>query len=138
MNHWHHLRIHELANLTAAASLLAVCLCGCSNSDPTSTDMGTIATIAGTGEYGYSGDGGPATAAQLNQPTCAVMDSAGNLYIGDVVTYTVRKVAAGTGIITTYAGNGIAGYSGGTAARLPQRRCTALLHALSILLTICT
>ncbi len=53
-----------------------------------------------------------ATAAQLNQPTCAVMDSAGNLYIGDVATYTVRKVDAESGIITTYAGNGIAGYSG--------------------------
>ena len=64
------------------------------------------------GKIGYSGNGGPATAAQLNTPTCAVMDSAGNLYIGDVGANTIRKVAAATGIISIYAGSGIQGYSG--------------------------
>lgn len=95
---------------TMAGIALAAGLLGCGNN--TVTNIGTISTIAGTGAYGYSGDGGPATAAQLNQPTCAVLDSAGNLYIGDVVTNTVRKVAAGTGMITAYAGNGVAAYSG--------------------------
>ncbi len=106
------LRMNGFTGLMTGGCLLAGCLCGCGDSRDSSIDLGTITTIAGTGNYGYSGDGGLATAAQLNQPTCAVMDSAGNLYIGDVVTYTVRKVAAGTGIITTYAGNGVAGYSG--------------------------
>jgi sugar lactone lactonase YvrE len=92
--------------------LLATSLCGCGDSSNASGNIGTISTVAGTGTYGYSGDGGLATAAQLNQPTCAVLDKEGNLYIGDVVTYTVRRVEAATGIITLYAGNGIAAYSG--------------------------
>lgn len=92
--------------------LLATSLCGCGDSSNASGSIGTISTVAGTGTYGYSGDGGLATAAQLNQPTCAVLDKEGNLYIGDVVTYTVRRVEATTGIITLYAGNGIAAYSG--------------------------
>jgi streptogramin lyase len=71
-----------------------------------------ITTVAGTGKIGDSGDGGLATAAQLNQPYCAVQDSAGNLYIGDLAANTVRKVAAGTGIISAYAGNGSAAYRG--------------------------
>jgi len=69
---------------------------------------GTITTIAGTGESGYSGDGGPAIYAKLGTAGLA-LDSAGNLYIaGD---NRIRKVDR-TGIITTIAGNGIAGYSG--------------------------
>jgi sugar lactone lactonase YvrE len=71
-----------------------------------------IYTIAGNFANGYSGDGGPATAADLNDPSSAVKDSAGNLYISDTYNSVVRKVAAGTGIITTYAGSDTAGYSG--------------------------
>jgi sugar lactone lactonase YvrE len=71
-----------------------------------------IYTFAGDGLVGYSGDSGPASVADLNQPNGTVMDSAGNLYIADTGNNVIRKVAAGTGIITTYAGNGIAGYSG--------------------------
>ena len=106
------LRMNGLTGLMAAGCLLAGCLCGCGDSRDSSLDLGMITTIAGTGQYGYSGDGGLANAAQLNQPTCVVVDSTGNLYIGDIATYTVRKVAAGTRIITTYAGTGVAGYSG--------------------------
>jgi len=103
--------IGNLTGFMTAGALLAMSLCGCGGSN-SSTSLGIITTVAGTGRQGDSGDGGLATAAQLSQPTCAVLDSAGNLYIGDVATYTVRKVAAGTGIITTFAGNGEAGYSG--------------------------
>jgi sugar lactone lactonase YvrE len=73
---------------------------------------GIIAVVAGTGTLGHSGDGGPATSAQLNHPQGLAADAAGNLYIADESNYVVREVAAGTGIITTFAGNGIAGYSG--------------------------
>jgi sugar lactone lactonase YvrE len=71
-----------------------------------------IYSIAGNGSYGYSGDGGPAVAADLNYPFATAVDSAGNLYIADSSNNVVRKVAPGTGIITTFAGNGTVGYSG--------------------------
>jgi sugar lactone lactonase YvrE len=67
---------------------------------------GIITTVAGTGKPGFSGDGGPATAAQLNRPWLLVVDGAGNLYISDFYNYRVRKVDALTGIISTYAGSG--------------------------------
>ena len=71
-----------------------------------------IYTVAGNGTNGYSGDGGPATVADLNSPLGTVSDSAGNLYIADSYNQVIRKVAAGTGVITTFAGTGIGGYSG--------------------------
>ena len=70
---------------------------------------GVITTVAGNGASGFSGDGGPATNAQLIAPTGVAVDAAGNLYIGDL--NRVRKVST-TGIISTVAGNGIAGYIG--------------------------
>jgi hypothetical protein len=77
-----------------------------------SSSASFIYTIAGDGFFGYSGDGGPATAADVNAPAATVLDSAGNLYIADSNNHVIRKVAAGTGIITTVAGNGTWGYSG--------------------------
>jgi uncharacterized protein (TIGR03437 family) len=71
---------------------------------------GTITTAAGNGAYRYSGDGGPATSASLNQPTDVAVDSAGNLYIADGVNNRIRKVSGGT--ITTVAGNDSQGFSG--------------------------
>lgn len=71
-----------------------------------------IYTVAGDQVAGYSGDGGPATAAALSYPFSAIADSKGNLYIADTLNNVVRKVAAGTGIITTFAGTGKAGYKG--------------------------
>jgi sugar lactone lactonase YvrE len=62
---------------------------------------GRIATVAGTGTAGYSGDGGPATSAELNGPTGIAVDAAGNLYIADSVNKAVRKVSGG--IISTAA-----------------------------------
>lgn len=72
---------------------------------------GTITTYAGTGFAGYSGDGGPAAAAQFDGPTGVAMDAAGNLYIADTNNSAVRKVTP-TGTISAAAGNGPAGYSG--------------------------
>jgi uncharacterized membrane protein len=73
---------------------------------------GIITTIVGNGTAGYGGDNGPAVDAELNVPSAVAVDSAGNLYIADGYNNRIRKVAAGTGIITTVAGNGNAGYSG--------------------------
>jgi sugar lactone lactonase YvrE len=72
---------------------------------------GIITTVAGNGPPGYSGDGGPATSAQFNDPFWVVVDSAGNLFIVDNKNNCVRKVTSG-GVISTVAGNGTAGYSG--------------------------
>jgi hypothetical protein len=77
-----------------------------------SSSSSFIYTIAGNESFGYSGDGGPATLADLNTPVGAVLDKSGNLYIADEINNLVRKVAAGTGVITTFAGNGTAGYTG--------------------------
>jgi hypothetical protein len=73
---------------------------------------GIITSIAGTGTAGYTGDGGPATSAELYYPIAVWFDAAGDLYIADYGASVVRKVAAATGIITTAVGNGTAGYSG--------------------------
>jgi len=73
---------------------------------------GIITTVAGNGTAGFTGDGGPATSAELKGPTGIFVDSAGNLYIADQANNRVRKVDAGTGVITTVAGNGTAGFSG--------------------------
>jgi len=71
-----------------------------------------ITTAVGTGERGFSGDGGPATAARLNSPFDIGFDPAGNLYFSDTFNHRIRRVDGHTGIITSVAGNGIAGYSG--------------------------
>jgi len=72
---------------------------------------GTIITFAGNGTGGYSGDGGPATSAQLRYPTGVAVDSSGNVFIADANNNRVRKVFP-NGTIVTIAGNGTAGYSG--------------------------
>jgi sugar lactone lactonase YvrE len=73
---------------------------------------GVMTRVAGNGRPGYSGDSGPATSAELNNPRGLALDGAGNLYIADSGNYRVRKVAASTGIITTVAGTGGCCYSG--------------------------
>ena len=86
---------------------------------------GDIITVAGNGTAGYSGDGGPATAAELNNPTGVAFDSAGDLFIADGGNNVVREVVKATGDIITVAGDGTAGYSGdngpATAAELDGR-----------------
>ena len=72
---------------------------------------GIIHTVAGTGAAGFSGDGGQAASAQLNNPTAVAVDAAGNLFITDQFNHRIRRVTPG-GVITTIAGNGTAGFSG--------------------------
>lgn len=82
---------------------------------------GILTTIVGTGTGGYNGDGGPATAAELNYPVGICFDASGNLYIGDETNRRIRIVNT-SGIINTFAGTGTAGFSGdggpATAAEL--------------------
>ena len=72
---------------------------------------GTITTVVGNGNPGYTGDGGPATSAQVNYPKGIAVDTSGNLFIADFSNSVVRKISA-NGVITTVAGNGSFGYSG--------------------------
>ena len=67
---------------------------------------GRISTIAGTGAPGFSGDGGPAAQAKLNQPHSIQFDRDGNLYICDIGNHRIRNVDAKTGVISTFAGTG--------------------------------
>jgi streptogramin lyase len=65
-----------------------------------------VSTVAGTGRAGFSGDGGPATQAELNNPISIQLDSRDDLFICDIGNHRVRKVDMKTGVITTYAGTG--------------------------------
>jgi len=80
---------------------------------------GIITTCAGSGEAGYAGDGGPAMRARLNEPYGIAVDKAANLYIADRHNHCVRRVDGAAGTITTFAGNGAAGFGGdgGPASR---------------------
>lgn len=71
-----------------------------------------IRTVAGTGQAGYSGDGGPAVQARLNQPYEVRFDRAGHMYFVEMKNHLVRRVDARTGIISTVAGTGEEGFAG--------------------------
>lgn len=83
---------------------------------------GIITTYAGTGTTGYTGDGGAATSARLSGPQGLVLAANGDLYIADTGNNVIRRVTAATGVITTFAGTGTAGFLGdggvATSARL--------------------
>ena len=85
---------------------------------------GTVTVVAGTGAAVTAGDGGPATDAAVNNPFGVAVGPDGHLYICEVGGHRVRRVDAGTGLITTFAGTGEAGYSGdggpATDARLNE------------------
>ncbi len=85
---------------------------------------GLITTIAGTGQEGYSGDGGPARQAQITRPFDIEVDTAGNIFFTDTEVHRVRRIDARTGVITTVAGNGHWGFTGdggaATAAALAR------------------
>jgi hypothetical protein len=93
---------------------------------------GVITTVAGTGVAGYSGDGGPATAAALDNPQRIAVDSIGNVYVADTGNSVVRRVDAATGLITTVAGTGTPGSDGNggsaTDARVDHPRGLALAN----------
>ena len=75
------------------------------------TPSGVISTVAGNGTAGFGGDGGPASAAQLNTPTGVAVDAVGNLYIADTNNHRIRMMTP-SGVISTIAGNGTAGFGG--------------------------
>jgi streptogramin lyase len=87
-------------------------------------------TIAGDGRKAYSGDGGPATAASLNMPHEIQFDPAGHLYIAERDNHVIRKVDGRTGVISTFAGTGVPGFSGdggpATSAQLRQPHSIAV------------
>ncbi len=99
----------------------ALYFCDLDNQQVRRLDLGRqrTAVVAGSGERGYSGDGGAAVDAALNMPHEVQFDRAGNLYIVERDNHVVRRVDAGTGAISTFAGTGLAGFSGdgGPAAR---------------------
>ena len=72
---------------------------------------GVLTLVAGNSRPGYSGDGGPATAAQFNQPEGVAVDPSGNVYVADSLNSRIRMISS-SGIVTTIGGNGTAGYSG--------------------------
>jgi DNA-binding beta-propeller fold protein YncE len=80
-----------------------------------------ITTAVGTGERGFAGDGGPAKSAVLNGPFDVGFDTGGNLYFSDTFNHRIRRVDARTGVITTCAGSGEAGYSGDGAPAVGAR-----------------
>jgi sugar lactone lactonase YvrE len=87
-------------------------LSGTGNAALVALTPGVISTVAGQGTYGYVGDGGTATSAQLGAPNRLAVSSSGDFYIADHSNNVVRKVTASTGLITTIAGTGTAGYTG--------------------------
>ncbi len=91
---------------------------------------GGLTTVAGNSVQGFAGDGGPAAAAELDSPAGLAVDATGNLYIADSHNHRVRLVTAATGVVTTIAGSGVAGYSGdgglAVAARLALPTALAL------------
>ena len=83
------------------------------------SETASIETLAGSGEQGYGGDGGPGTEAVLNRPTHVAADSTGRVYLTDTGNHRVRVVDPVTGAIETHAGSGVQGYGGdgGSATR---------------------
>ena len=81
---------------------------------------GKLTVFAGTGSYGYAGDGGQATNALMNYPVALAFDKAGNLYVADEYDECVRKINIVLGIITTVAGN----EAGDSVERRPGCKCT--------------
>lgn len=93
-------------------------------------ETGKITTVAGNGQKGYSGNGGLATAAKLNEPYEVRFDGNGNMYFVEMQNHIVRRVDAETGRITLVAGDGTKGFGGdggaATSARLNRPHSIAL------------
>jgi sugar lactone lactonase YvrE len=99
----------------------------------------TLSTAAGNGKQGYSGDGGPALEASLNQPYEVRFDRAGNMFFAEMQNHVVRRVDARTRIITTVAGTGQPGFSGdgGPANRAQLRQPHSIAFASDGALLTC-
>jgi DNA-binding beta-propeller fold protein YncE len=98
-----------------------------------------LSTVAGSGQKGYSGDGGPALEALLNEPYEVRFDKAGNLYFAEMQSHVVRRVDVRTHVITTVAGTGVAGFSGdgGPAAKAQLRQPHSIVFDPQGRLLIC-
>ena len=91
----------------------ALYICDCDNQRVRKVEPdGTISTVAGNGTRGYSGDGGPAREAALNEPYEVRFDKMGNVFFVERLSAVVRRVEAKTGVISTVAGTGLPGFSG--------------------------
>jgi sugar lactone lactonase YvrE len=119
----------------------ALYFCDLDNQRVRRFDMKTkrLTTVAGDGQKAYRGDGGPAVDASLNMPHELRFDSKGDLYIAERDNHVVRKVDAKTGIISTVAGTGVAGFSGdgGPGARAQLRQPHSILFDRNGALLIC-
>ena len=98
-----------------------------------------LSTVAGSGKQGYSGDGGPALEASLNQPYEVRFDHAGNMFFVEMQNHVVRRVDARTRLITTVAGTGQPGFSGdgGAASKAQLRQPHSIAFAPDGALLIC-
>src|SRR5215471_19053006 len=77
-----------------------------------------ITTVAGCGEAGYSGDGGPAARARFNEPYGIAVDKTGNIYVADRHNHCVRRIDGASGMVSNFAGNGSSGFAGDGGAAL--------------------
>jgi sugar lactone lactonase YvrE len=102
---------HRIRKVTAATGIITT-IAG----NSTGVDSGIFGIIVFQG--GFSGDGGPATSALLNDPEEIALDAEGNVYISDTLNHRIRRVDAESGIIETIAGTGVQGYSGDRGAAL--------------------
>jgi len=100
---------------------------------------GRTTDVAGNGMRGHDGDGGPATAASLNMPHEIQFDARGNFYIAERDSHVVRKVDAQSGVVSTLAGTGVAGFSGdgGPADRAQLRQPHSIVIDSNNRLLIC-
>ena len=118
----------------------ALYFCDLQNSRIRRIDLATkrVTTIAGNGQKGYKGDGGPAVDASLNMPHELLFDAKGDLYIAERDNHVIRKIDMKTGIISTAAGTGVRGFSGdggpATKAQLNQPHSIVLDRDGSILI----
>ena len=117
--------VNGVAEFTTSSSVTGAFVISASYGGTTSfaaSATGTIVNVAGNGTAGYTGNNGPATAAELNLPWGIAFDNAGDLFFADTGNNVVREVVKSTGKIVTVAGNGTAGYEGdhgpATAAEL--------------------
>jgi len=114
------LRVRQPVRFWPVGALLASMACiSCGPVSASAEEIAyTITTVAGNGERGFGGDGGPATAAKLNRPCAVAVDSEGNIYIADYGNNRVRRIGVDA-TISTLAGTGEAGFSGdgGPAAK---------------------
>src|SRR6185437_3713712 len=103
---------HPTAVALDAAGNLYIAEAGANRVRKVNLSSGIITTVAGDGTAGPTGDGGPATNAELNNPSGIAVDATGDLFIADTGNNRIRRVYALTGTIVTIAGTGTAGYTG--------------------------